>query len=538
MASPNQPPNSKKQGPQLQSLSLSSIQPIHDVNLHALSLRTTSKSLPINEKKDSALLGAGSKYTVVLSWYRSETTYICQNEPKHQHENPPVATLQCLCCKRSFCCKECFLHQWHHAQHRTENHSNDKDDKYETYQMIHLENKHVKSYSPTEDDIGRVLRVKAQLYDQAGSVSISKPIVVDTKPVLRFPNSSPQRFMIPYHNPSRNSCQFTMMSYNVLAEMYATKQMFPVCPSHFLDFNYRKKNLVREIISHRPDVLCLQEVQAEHFESFWYPELVQHGYNGLFKKKTKDVFTGAGKYSMDGCATFYKAAAFDLINSEDIEFRDLAMQKLQTQKANLQRMVKDNVALVLFLRPKRRFQPYQNQESPVFCVGNTHIMANPQYTDVKIWQVHAYLEKLHQLTKRENIPLVLAGDFNSTPDSGAYQLIVNNKLPSNHPDLQTKHSIPDMHWAHHLELRSAYGEYNKKSEPIFTTKTPSFQGTLDYLFFTPRYINLLGLLSLPELGPEETMPNERHSSDHMSLMCKFEIIPFQHHMSPYNTEYR
>eukprot|EP00818_Percolomonas_sp_WS_P001274 CAMPEP_0117440882 /NCGR_PEP_ID=MMETSP0759-20121206/3328_1 /TAXON_ID=63605 /ORGANISM="Percolomonas cosmopolitus, Strain WS" /LENGTH=541 /DNA_ID=CAMNT_0005232679 /DNA_START=6369 /DNA_END=7994 /DNA_ORIENTATION=- len=514
--------------PVLQSLTLSSIQPIHDVHLQAVSVKTTTKSLVITEKDPGVLL-AGKLYTLVLSWYRSETTYICQNEISHQHEERPVATLQCMCCKRSFCGKQCFLHPWHHQKHRTEEPLNDKDsDKYETYQAIQCEPKNLRTYIPTKDDIGRVLRVKAQLFDQSGVVPLSKPVFVETKPVSRFPNPPPQRFLIPYNNPRPGSFQFTVMSYNVLAEMYASKQMVPHCPSHWLDFNFRRRTLVREILSHRPDVLCLQEVQADHYDTFWYPELQQHGYNGLFKKKTKDVFTGAGKYSMDGCATFYRTGLFDLVSSENIEFRDLAMQRLQVHKnQNLTRMIKDNVALVLFLRPKARgFYP-QGVNEPIFCVGNTHIMANPQYTDVKIWQVYAYLQELYHLTKQGSIPLVLAGDFNSTPDSGAYHLIVNNQVPSNHPDLQTKHSIQDMHWKHDLKLQSAYGEYNQKSEPLYTTKTPLFTGTLDYLFYTPRSVGLLSLLSLPELAPEEMMPSEKNPSDHVALMGKFELrLPY------------
>lgn len=511
----------------IQSLLLSSIQPICDVSLQVTSVKILTKSLIITEKEPGVLMAG--KYILNLIWYYSETAYICQNEERHKNdkiEERPISVIQCLCCKRSFCCNDCFLHSWHHERHRNEEYhlNNDKEDKSETYHLIDIDSRSTRIYTPKKEDIGRVLRVKAQLFDINKSQPVSNEIYLDTKPVLHFPNFYPNRYILPITpnqpNPRTRNISFTIMSYNVLAEMYATKTMVPHCPSHFLDFNFRKLNLIREINKAHPDIVCLQEVQAEHFDTFWLPELAKSGYHGLFKKKTKDVFTGAGKYSMDGCATFYRQDLFDLIRSEEIEFRDLAMQRLQVNKnQNLTRMIKDNVALVLFLRPKY-FGPNMNDN--VFCVGNTHIMANPQYTDVKIWQVYAFLQELYHLTNQGTIPLVLAGDFNSTPDSGAYHLIVNNQVPLNHPDLQTAHSIHDVHWKHDLELRSAYGGH--KNEPNCTTKTPTFKGSLDYIFYTPRSIGLMGLLNIPELEPDEYMPNEKYSSDHFSLMAKLEIL--------------
>ena len=53
-----------------------------------------------------------------------------------------------------------------------------------------------------------------------------------------------------------------------------------------------------EILENDPDVLCLQEVHARHFDSHFLPNLRAHGYEGVYKKRTGD--------KEDGCATFYK----------------------------------------------------------------------------------------------------------------------------------------------------------------------------------------------------------------------------------------
>ena len=38
-----------------------------------------------------------------------------------------------------------------------------------------------------------------------------------------------------------------------------------------------------ELVSYRSDVMCLQEVQADHFENFLEPELAKFNYAGLYK---------------------------------------------------------------------------------------------------------------------------------------------------------------------------------------------------------------------------------------------------------------
>eukprot|EP00493_Phyllostaurus_siculus_P000564 UN00566 len=40
-----------------------------------------------------------------------------------------------------------------------------------------------------------------------------------------------------------------------------------------LDWNYRRNNLIREIIDYDADIICLQEIQSNHFEDFFSPAL-------------------------------------------------------------------------------------------------------------------------------------------------------------------------------------------------------------------------------------------------------------------------
>lgn len=174
-------------------------------------------------------------------------------------------------------------------------------------------------------------------------------------------------------------CHVTIIRYNMLAEIYATQSIYPYVaytdmyfrirrrhspdayailrghspygnpfgaggcrysPVWALDWNFRKRSLMRELRSYNADILCLQvrtrcragvgggacltcvcrcaravfraqEVQADHFESFVYPELKAAGFEGLYKQKTREPMGMEGK--VDGCALFFKAARFTLL---------------------------------------------------------------------------------------------------------------------------------------------------------------------------------------------------------------------------------
>jgi CCR4-NOT transcription complex subunit 6 len=49
------------------------------------------------------------------------------------------------------------------------------------------------------------------------------------------------------------------------------------------------------------------------------------------------------------------------------------------------------------------------------CQANTHIHANPELKDVKLWQVHTLLKGLEKIAASADIPMLVAGDFNSIP---------------------------------------------------------------------------------------------------------------------------
>ena len=89
------------------------------------------------------------------------------------------------------------------------------------------------------------------------------------------------------------------------------------CPAWALSWHYRKQNIVKELGSYQADVVCLQEVQSDHYDDHLQEAMEVLGYSGVFKKKTTEVFTGKA-LAIDGCATFYRNDRFTLIKKYEV----------------------------------------------------------------------------------------------------------------------------------------------------------------------------------------------------------------------------
>ena len=51
---------------------------------------------------------------------------------------------------------------------------------------------------------------------------------------------------------------FSVMCYNVLCDKYATRQLYGYCPSWALNWEYRKKSIMQEILTCNADIISLQ----------------------------------------------------------------------------------------------------------------------------------------------------------------------------------------------------------------------------------------------------------------------------------------
>lgn len=170
-------------------------------------------------------------------------------------------------------------------------------------------------------------------------------------------------------------------------------------------------------------------------------------------------------------------------------------------------MTKDNIAVVALLEHRK--------SGARLIVANTHIHWDHEFRDVKLVQVAMLMDELQKiaadfakLPSRLNlgegydqaptysngtkIPTLIAGDFNSVPDSGVYEFMSKGQIEKGHADFMSHvyGNYTSDGLSHRLNLKSAYSHVG---ELEFTNFTPGFQGVIDYIYYSSA-LSVNGLL--------------------------------------------
>ncbi|CAK9148437.1 unnamed protein product [Ilex paraguariensis] len=421
-----------------------------------------------------------------------------------------------------------------------------------------------KTYTPTADDIGHVLKFECVVVDAETKLPVGHVNTILTSRVIPAPSPSPRRLIsvsgvdvtgqLDFDGRISSAGTFTVLSYNILSDAYAISELYSYCPSWALSWAYRRQNLLREIVGYRADIVCLQEVQNDHFEEFFAPELDKHGYQALFKRKTAEVFTGS-VHCIDGCATFFRRDRFSHVKKYEVEFNKAAQSLTDAvvpsaqKKTALNRLVKDNVALIVVLEAKFSNQGIDNPgKRQLVCVANTHVNVQHDLKDVKLWQVHTLLKGLEKIAASADIPMLVCGDFNAVPGSAPHALLALGKVDPMNTDLAVDPLgilRPSSKLVHQLPLVSAYSSFARigvglsleqqrrrmdpaTNEPLFTNCTRDFIGTHDYIFYSADSLtveSLLELLDEDSLRKDTALPSPEWSSDHIALLAEFRCKP-------------
>lgn len=393
----------------------------------------------------------------------------------------------------------------------------------------------IRNYAPTSDDVGHVLELVCRYVQRNsdGTVNIGPPLSVRSRAVRRIPDSPPERRMLNlatgdlFGAKTRRPGTFRVLTYNVLSEIYANSQAYPHCPGWALAWTYRKRNLIREMALFDADILCLQEIQADHFEDHFQPYFSRLGYEGCFKVKTRESMGRKGK--IDGCATFFRKDMFALREKHIIEYNAIAQGRTKESRT-LNRCLKGNVGLILIL-------DVVDGSGPI-VVANTHLYWDPELTDVKLFQVDAFMNELevviHNRRLGPDVPIIVGGDFNSEPVSSVYEFLSTGACSLAKPDVPEDlyNVLSSCRLQHNLHLRSSYSLTG--SEPTFTNYTHNFVGVLDYIWYGGEGIVPTAVLEIPEerllfgkeaeTGSEDGIPNAQWSSDHVALVTEFQLL--------------
>lgn len=209
---------------------------------------------------------------------------------------------------------------------------------------------------------------------------------------------------------------FTVLSYNVLAQclLEDNPYLYQHCHEEVLHWPLRRGNLLAELREADADILCLQELQEDHYETDFKPELEKMGYGCLYKRRTGNKH--------DGCGIFFRKSVFELDRSQAVEYSRSGVTVLD----------RDNVALIALLRPVGGDFASDFR----LCVSTTHLLFNPRRGDIKLAQLCLLLAEVDRLAARGQAadgsplywPIVLCGDMNSEPHSPLYAFLARGTL--------------------------------------------------------------------------------------------------------------
>ncbi|GAA6085883.1 protein angel homolog 2 isoform X1 [Tachysurus ichikawai] len=361
---------------------------------------------------------------------------------------------------------------------------------------------------------------------------------------------------------------FSVMSYNILSQelLLSNPYLYKHCHPHVLGWCHRFSKIIQELEQHAADIMCLQEVQEDHYQKQIKPSLEHLGYHCEYKRRT-------GR-KLDGCMVAFKKSRFTLSSSQPVEFFRHGISILD----------RDNVGLIVVLKPVSA-----SQSEHKVCVVTTHLLYNPRRGDIKLAQLALLLAETNRIARQEDgttCPILLCGDFNSVPASPLYTFITDSKLqyagipigkvsgqeesprgqriltsplwPSSlgishmcqyegqakDPNVKKpKKSLKKSSIEHVLKLTSVYSHYLKESgHREITTCHSRTAITVDYIFYSPaqrdesgstecsaapqrglQLLSRLALVSEAELKEVNGLPNQHHSSDHLPLVARFRL---------------
>lgn len=206
-----------------------------------------------------------------------------------------------------------------------------------------------------------------------------------------------------------------------------------------------------------------------------------------------------------------------------------------------------NLASVIMLLNSQCLRQMCKDTSRRIIVGNIHVLYNPRRGDIKLGQIRFLASRAHFLSKKwGGAPIVLAGDYNSTPQSAVYNFLLSSELNimlHDRRDLSgQKNCLPTQAlglrrengslfvmmdrffrqgwtneevktatgstscWVvvHPLKLNSSYATVkgstrtrNSYGEPLATSYHSKFLGTVDYLWYSNGLVPTKVLDTLP-----------------------------------------
>ena len=148
------------------------------------------------------------------------------------------------------------------------------------------------TYIPTETDVGHKLKIEVSslktkqvaIFKESEPViermSSSSSVILQIAPSYAQPRQW-KSILPPGHGSPSSPANLRITSFNMLADIYCRPELYQRTPRWALDWNYRRDRLQHQLDSRNSDVFCLQEVEKGEYETYWLPQMISRGYEGM-----------------------------------------------------------------------------------------------------------------------------------------------------------------------------------------------------------------------------------------------------------------
>lgn len=297
---------------------------------------------------------------------------------------------------------------------------------------------------------------------------------------------------------------FSIFQLNTLAKNLCDTKSFPMIEKEYLEWNYRLTKFEEIFNKEEHDIYCLEEVDTI------YPFI-----NIINKKKNFNFIHHLKKVGAPGgLAVFYNNIKFELM------YNDLILLKLDntTEKGS-----KEMAVLIL----------KDIKTDSRFCLFTVHLKAKKDKENERMLQVISLFNYINSKAFKEIYVkykckgIILAGDFNSSPDFNIIPYILKQSINLNcQTEDNNKLSIFNSQFISAFEIENEKNDYVE-----FTTvksRDKFYCCLIDYILYTKGSFKVKNKYRAYEGKKVENfkpygLPNKNYPSDHLYLVTEFII---------------
>lgn len=217
---------------------------------------------------------------------------------------------------------------------------------------------------------------------------------------------------------------FKVVSWNILAQTYATKESFPECDSNCLEWEHRKELIKKQIKEMNADILVLVEVeQRQLVDLFDISESTENediddttsvqgpikgtDYYAMWYKKgdricTDNKITTGSDFPLDGTVVIFNTKKFALVYNFSYKLSTTSQRAVIVK---LQHLETNEILLLLAV----------------------HLKSKEQFADVRIEQMKSLFYAVKNIcSKHDDKNIIIAGNFNEIKESGVFKTMLND----------------------------------------------------------------------------------------------------------------